>query len=63
MQPLGECLRRIAQAATMMVNEFDENTQNTRKKLFLAITTRYIWITSSLGPSTQLIDGTSCVKI
>jgi hypothetical protein len=35
MQPSGECLRRIGQAATM-VDEFVETTQNTNKKLFLA---------------------------
>jgi hypothetical protein len=35
MQPLGECLRRIAPAAAM-VNNFVETTQNTTKKLFLA---------------------------
>ena len=35
MQPLGECLRRIAPAAAM-VDEFVETTQNTNKKLFLA---------------------------
>jgi hypothetical protein len=35
MQPSGECLRRIAPAATM-VDEFVETTQNTNKKLFLA---------------------------
>jgi hypothetical protein len=35
MQPLGECLRRIAPVAAM-VNEFVETTQNTNKKLFLA---------------------------
>jgi hypothetical protein len=30
MQPLGECLRRIA-AAAAMVDEFVETTQNTNK--------------------------------
>jgi hypothetical protein len=35
MQPSGECLRRIAPAATM-VDEFVETTQNINKKLFLA---------------------------
>jgi hypothetical protein len=34
MQPSGECLHRIAPAATM-VDEFIETTQNTNKKLFL----------------------------
>jgi hypothetical protein len=35
MQPLGECLRRIAPAAAM-VDELVEKRQNTNKKLFLA---------------------------
>jgi hypothetical protein len=35
MQPLGECLRRIAPSVAM-VNKFVETTQNTNKKLFLA---------------------------
>jgi hypothetical protein len=35
MQPLGECLCRIAPVAAM-VDEFIETTQNTNKKLFLA---------------------------
>ena len=35
MQPLSECLCRIAPAAAM-VDEFVETTQNTNKKLFLA---------------------------
>jgi hypothetical protein len=34
MQPLGECLCRIAPVAAM-VDEFIETTQNTNKKLFL----------------------------
>jgi len=35
MPPLGECLCRIALVAAM-VNEYNENTQNTNKKQFLA---------------------------
>jgi hypothetical protein len=34
MQPLGECLRRIAPAAAM-VDEFVETTQNTNKTQLL----------------------------
>jgi hypothetical protein len=35
MQPLGDCLRRIAPAATM-VEEFVETTQNTNNTQLLA---------------------------
>jgi hypothetical protein len=69
MLPLGKCLCRIALAA-VMVHEFVQNTQNTNKKLFSASN---LWYNQPLvvcenfvpqnGPSTQLIDATSCVKM
>jgi hypothetical protein len=69
MPPLGECLRCIAPAAAM-VEKFVENTQNTTKKLFLASdygTNRSLVVYENSiprkGPSTQLIDATSCVKM
>ncbi len=69
MLPLGECLRRIAPAA-VMVHEFVENTQNTNKKLFSASNLRYnqpLVVCENLipqdGPSTQIINATSCVKM
>jgi hypothetical protein len=69
MQPSGECLRRIAPAAAM-VDKYIENTQNTNKKLFLASnygTNQSLVVYENLipqkGPSTQLIDATSCVKM
>jgi hypothetical protein len=34
MPPLGECPHHIAPAATMVVNEFVETTQNTHKHNF-----------------------------
>ena len=65
MPPLGECLRRIAPAATM-VNKFVENTLNTNKTQLLTSiygTFRAPVISENFipqnGPSTQLIDATS----
>ena len=62
MPPSGECLRRIAPAATM-VNEFIETTQNTNKTQLLASNygTFQVLINSDNFipqnvPSTQLID-------
>ncbi len=53
-----------------MVEEYIENTQNTNEKLFLASnygTNRSLVVYDnfipSKGPSTQLIDATSCVKM
>jgi hypothetical protein len=69
MLPLGKCLCRIAPAATM-VNKYVENTQNTNKKQFLASnygTNRSLIVYENFilqkGPSTRLIDATSCVKM
>jgi hypothetical protein len=69
MLPSGECLHRIAPAA-VMVDEFVENTQNTNKKLFSASNLRYnqpLVVCENLipqnGPSTELIDATSCIKM
>jgi hypothetical protein len=69
MPPLGKCLCCIAPAATM-VNEYIEITQNTNKKLFLASDYGTNWslvvyenFIPQKGPSTQLIDATSCVKM
>jgi hypothetical protein len=69
MPPLGKCLRHIAPAAAM-VNEYIENTQNTNKKLFLASDYGTNWslvvyenFIPQKGPSTQLVDGTSCIKM
>jgi hypothetical protein len=69
MLPSGKCLRRIAPAAAM-VDKYIANTQNTNKKLFLASdysTTRSLVVYESFipqkGPSTQLVDATSCVKM
>jgi hypothetical protein len=69
MQLSGKCLRSIAPAA-VMVDELVENTQNTTKKLFSASNLRYnqplvvyeILIPQN-GPSTHLINATSCVKM
>ena len=65
----GECLRRIAPAATM-VNEFVITTQNTTKTQLLASNYGTFWaqvvcenFIPQNGPSTQLIDATSCVKM
>jgi len=67
MPPSGECLRRIAPAATM-VNEFVETTQNTNKTQLLTSnygTFRALVISENFipqnGPSSQLIDATSFV--
>jgi hypothetical protein len=69
MPPLGECLRRIAPAA-VMVDEFVETTLNTNKTQLLASnygTFRSLVVCENFipqnGPSTQLIDATSCVKM
>jgi len=69
MPPLGECLRCIAPVA-VMVNEFVETTLNTTKTQLLASnygTFRALIISENFipqkGPSTQLINATSCVKI
>jgi hypothetical protein len=68
MLPSGKCLRRIAPAA-VMVNELVD-TQNTNKKLFSASNLRYnqpLVVCEKFipqnGPSTQLIDATSCVRM
>jgi hypothetical protein len=67
MPPSGECLHRIAPAATM-VNEFVEITQNTNKTQLLTSnfgTFRVLVISENFipqnGPSTQLINATSFV--
>ena len=64
-----ECLRRIALAAAM-VNEFVETKKNTNKTQLLASiygTFRVLVVCVNFvpqnGPSTQLIDETSCVKM
>jgi hypothetical protein len=69
MLPLGKCLRHIAPEAAM-VDKFVENTQNTNKKLFLARdygTNQSLVVYENFipqkGPSTQLIDATSCIKM
>ncbi len=69
MPPSGKCLRHIAPAAAM-VDKYIENTQNTNKKLFLASdygTNRSLNVYENFipqkGPSTQLVDVTSCVKM
>jgi len=67
MPPSGECLRRIAPAATM-VNEFVETTQNATKTqlltsnygTFRALLNSENFIPQS-GPSTQVIDAASFV--
>ena len=67
MPPLVECLRRIAPAAAM-VDEFEQNTQNTNKTQLLASNYSTFWslvvyenFGTQNGPSTQLIDVTSFV--
>jgi hypothetical protein len=66
--PLGECLRRITPAAAMVIN-FGCKTQNTIKQLFLASNSQTFLLANGVvfetrnGPSTQLIDGTSCMKM
>jgi hypothetical protein len=69
MPPSGECLRRIAPEAAM-VDKYNENTQNTNKKLFLGSnygTNQSLVVYENFipqkGPYTQLIDTTSCVKM
>ena len=69
MPPLGECLRRIALAA-VMVDRFVETTLNTNKtqllpsnySFFLALVVCENFVPLN-GPSTQLIDATSCLKM
>jgi hypothetical protein len=68
MPPSGECLHRIAPAATM-VDKYIENTQSTNKKLFLASnygTNQSLAVYENFipqkGPSTKLVDVTSCIK-
>jgi hypothetical protein len=53
-----------------MVDEYIENTQNTNKTLFLASNYSTSWslvvyeiLIPPKGPSTQLVDVTSCVKM
>jgi hypothetical protein len=69
MPPSVECSHHIAQAAAM-VNEFVETTQNTNKTQLLASnygTFRELINSENFipqnGPSTQIIDATSCVKM
>jgi hypothetical protein len=69
MPPLGKCLHHIAPAAAM-VDKYVENTQNTNKKLFLSSDygtnpsqVVYENFIPPNGPSTQLINATSCIKI
>jgi hypothetical protein len=69
MPPSGKCLHRIAPAAAM-VNEFIETTQNTNKTQLLASnysTFRALINSENFipqnGPSTQLIDAASFVKM
>jgi len=69
MPPSGECLRRVAPAA-IMVDKFVETRQNTNKTQFLPSnygTFRALVVCENFipqnGPSTQLIDATSCVKM
>jgi hypothetical protein len=69
MPPLGECLCYIALAA-VMVDKFFETTLNTNKTQLLASsygTFQALIISENFmpqnGPSTQLIDATSCVKM
>jgi hypothetical protein len=60
MPPLGECLHRIAPAA-VMVDEFVETTLHTNKTQLLP--SNYGNFLPQNGPSTQLIDAMSCVKM
>ncbi len=69
MLPTGKCLRRIVPAA-VMVHKFVENTQNTNKKRFSASNLRHnqsLVVCENFipqnGPSTQLINATSCIKM
>jgi hypothetical protein len=69
MPPLGECLRRFA-PAPVIGDEFFETTRNTNKTRFLpsnygkfralVVCENFV---PQIGPSTQLIDATSCVKM
>jgi hypothetical protein len=67
MPPLSKCLRRIA-AAAAMVDDFEQNTQNTNKTQLLASnygTFRALVISENFipqnGPSTQLSNAPSFV--
>jgi hypothetical protein len=69
MLPSGECLRRIVPAA-VMVDKFVETTLNTNKTQLLASnygTFRALVVCENSipqnGPSTQLINATSCIKM
>jgi hypothetical protein len=68
MPPSGDCLHRIALAAAMVI-DFGCETQNTNKKLFSAINYHTFFLANRInfetrnGPSTQLINATSCVKM
>jgi hypothetical protein len=69
MMLLGVCLHCIAPAAAM-VGKYVENTQNINKKLFLASdysTNQSLVVYENFipqkGPSTQLIDVTSCINM
>jgi len=69
MPPSGKCLRRIAPAA-VMVDKFVETTQNTNKTQLLASnygTFRALVNSENFipqnGPSTQLINAASFVKM
>ncbi len=65
----GECLRRIAPAA-VIVDEFAETTPKTNKTQLLPSnydTFRSLFVCENFvpqnGPSTQLINVTSCIKM
>jgi len=69
MPPSVVCLRRISPAAAM-VKKFESNTQNSNKTQLLTSnygTFRSLVVCENFvpqhGPSTQLIDATSCVKM
>jgi len=69
MPPSGECLHRIVPAAAM-VDGFVETTLNTNKTqllpsnygTFCALVVCENFVPQN-GPSTQLINATSCVKM
>jgi hypothetical protein len=68
MLPLGECLHRIAPVAAITI-DFGCKSQNTNKKLFLAssyhtfLLANRVTFETQNGPSSQLINATSCVKM
>ena len=69
MPPSVVCLRRISPVA-VMVKEFESNTQNSKKTQLLTSIYGTFWslvvcenFVPQHGPSTQLIDATSCVKM